>query len=115
MSFRRLRARRALVGAALVACGWNQSAQGLIKTWALNGSGLWATGANWAGGTVPVAGDTMVLAQGPFVVTYDSTVAPVGFGNATISNGMSMTISSGTYTGNAGAVFLGSGATAGSF
>jgi len=34
---------------------------GAIKTWQLAGLGSWATPANWSGGTVPAAGDDVII------------------------------------------------------
>src|SRR5664280_1270278 len=31
------------------------------KTWALSGAGAWNVGANWSGGTVPLAGDDVII------------------------------------------------------
>jgi gliding motility-associated-like protein len=39
----------------------SQDASAALKTWQLPGSGSWITGANWSGGTIPVAGDDVVI------------------------------------------------------
>ena len=47
------------------------SSSAATKTWNGGSSGLWATGANWSGGTAPLAGDDLVFPAGAtrFVTT----------------------------------------------
>src|SRR5437870_4994172 len=91
-------ARRAVMAAALVACGWAHHADGVTRSWTFNGNGSWSVAANWSGAVLPAAADIVALSQGAFTVTYDSTVTPLAYGTATLSTGMTLALTSGTFS-----------------
>ena len=56
---------------------------GAIKTWDGSSNGAWGTGANWSGGTAPVAGDDLVFPAGNTRVIMSNTLAAATVLNST--------------------------------
>jgi autotransporter-associated beta strand protein len=55
---------------------WQNEAQAATRTWDGSSSGNWATGANWAGGTAPTAGDDLVFPTGVTQLVMTNNFSP---------------------------------------
>ena len=84
---------RFVVVATLLTLLSSQS-QAALKTWTAGGSGSWAVGANWSGGTVPAAGDDVVINPAGAVWTI-SNVPTISLNSISIG-GSTNTILTGT-------------------
>src|SRR5437660_1230819 len=83
------------LGMASLALG--QHAQAATKSW-IGGNANWSVGGNWTGGSVPVAGDAVILNQsGSVTSTFTSAVTPSVLALVDISNSMTMLESSGVF------------------
>jgi len=77
---------REIIGAMIVLLALVGSSFAATKTWDGSTSGYWSVGANWSGGTAPVAGDDLVFPVSGvfrFTVTNDFIASPRAFGEIT--------------------------------
>ena len=90
------RPRAILRAAALAILALPHFADAGTKTW-VGGNALWSNNAGWSPVNAPVAGDNALL-SGAFTCALTSTATVSGIGSLDISQGMTLTESSGIFS-----------------
>jgi hypothetical protein len=92
----RVQVQKAACSNSVYSSAYPVTVNGTAVTW-LGGSGNWSNGSNWCSGSVPAAGDNIVISSGTVILDTDFTVAGSltlsGLGSLTVKPGKTLTVS----------------------